>query len=98
MELFSGITGYIVFFLINAGIYAVLTLGLNVQWGYTGLFNVGVAGFYMIGAYASAIVTTGPSTAHIGGLSWPPGRRGRGRPGQRRDRSGDRLAHAPLAG
>ena len=40
---------------------ACVCLGLNVQWGQTGLFNVGVAGFVAIGAYASAILTTPPS-------------------------------------
>ncbi|TIL82243.1 MAG: hypothetical protein E5Y89_05985, partial [Mesorhizobium sp.] len=28
-----------------------LPLGLNLQWGLTGLFNVGLAGFVAIGAY-----------------------------------------------
>ena len=54
----------IVFFLagfgILAGIYAVFTLGLNVHWGYTGLFNIGVAGFFALGAYTSALLTTAP--------------------------------------
>jgi branched-chain amino acid transport system permease protein len=41
-----------------AGIYAVFCLGLNIQWGYTGLFNIGIAGFFCVGAYASALITT----------------------------------------
>jgi branched-chain amino acid transport system permease protein len=41
-----------------AGIYAVFALGLNIQWGYTGLFNIGIAGFFCIGAYTSAMITT----------------------------------------
>lgn len=41
-----------------AGIYAILTLSLNLLTGCTGQFSVGHAGFYGIGAYASAIVTT----------------------------------------
>jgi branched-chain amino acid transport system permease protein len=45
-------------FAMMAGIYAILTLGLNVHWGYTGLFNIGVAGFFAIGAYTSALVTS----------------------------------------
>ena len=53
-----------IFFLISfgilAGVYAVFTLGLNVHWGYTGLFNIGVAGFFAIGAYTSALLTTAP--------------------------------------
>jgi branched-chain amino acid transport system permease protein len=49
---------YGTFFLAFAGIFAVMALGLNLQWGFTGLFNVGVAGFVAIGAYASALLTT----------------------------------------
>jgi branched-chain amino acid transport system permease protein len=41
-----------------AGIFAVFALGLNIQWGYTGLFNIGIAGFFCIGAYTSAMITT----------------------------------------
>lgn len=40
-----------------AGIYALLTLGLNIIWGMTGLINLGMAGFFAFGAYASALVT-----------------------------------------
>ena len=40
---------------------AVLALGLNVQWGYTGQINIGVAGFFAVGAYTSAILTTAPN-------------------------------------
>ena len=57
MEL-SGIIAYLVSLAIMAGIYAVFCLGLNIQWGYTGLFNIGIAGFFCIGAYTSALVTT----------------------------------------
>ncbi|RMF84475.1 MAG: branched-chain amino acid ABC transporter permease [Nitrospinota bacterium] len=49
---------YLISFAIMAGIYAIFALGLNVQWGYTGLFNIGIAGFFAIGAYTSALVTT----------------------------------------
>src|SRR5690554_685800 len=49
---------YITTFILMASIYAVLSLGLNVQWGYTGLFNIGIAAFFAIGAFTSALVTT----------------------------------------
>jgi branched-chain amino acid transport system permease protein len=54
----SGLLSYLVSLLIMGGIYAVFALGLNVQWGYTGLFNIGIAGFFAIGAYTSALITT----------------------------------------
>lgn len=60
MEGFVGVVNYIVFFAITAGTYGVLSLGLNLQWGHTGLFNIGVAGFYAVGAYASALIVGPP--------------------------------------
>ena len=50
----AGIADYFVGFLVMAGIYAVFSLGLNVHWGYTGLFNIGIAGFFALGAYTAA--------------------------------------------
>ncbi len=54
----SGIISYISGFAIMAVIFAVFALGLNVHWGYTGLFNIGIAGFFALGAYTSALLTT----------------------------------------
>jgi len=66
MDTFIGILNYLIFFAITAGIYAVLCLGLNIQWGYTGLFNIGIAGFYAVGAYTSALLSGPPP----GPLDW----------------------------
>lgn len=71
MDQAYGIFLYVVSLLTVGGIYAVLTLGLNIQWGFTGLFNAGIAGFFAIGAYVSAILTTAPSGHHLGGLDLP---------------------------
>ncbi len=75
MDSFIGILNYIIFFSITAGIYAVLCLGLNIQWGYTGLFNIGIAGFYAVGAYTSAFISGFPpeTTAWrvVGGYQLP---------------------------
>jgi branched-chain amino acid transport system permease protein len=54
----SGLFSYVVSLAIMGGVYAVFALGLNVQWGYTGLFNIGIAGFFAVGAYTSALITT----------------------------------------
>lgn len=70
MEL-SGLLNYGVFFLTLAGIYAVLALGLNFQWGYTGILNIGIGAFFAVGAYASAILTTPSTPLHLGGYSMP---------------------------
>jgi branched-chain amino acid transport system permease protein len=55
---------YLVALLTIAAIQALLVLGLNFQYGLTGLVNFGVAGFYAIGAYATAILT-------MAGWPWP---------------------------
>jgi branched-chain amino acid transport system permease protein len=54
------------------GIYGVLCLGLNLQWGFAGLFNAGIAGFFAVGAYATAILTSPESPDYLGGFAWPP--------------------------
>ena len=70
MEL-TGLMFYLVSVLISGGIYAILCLALNVQWGMGGLFNAGIAGFFAVGAYTSALVTTAASTRHLGGFDLP---------------------------
>ena len=63
--------GYATFFLATALSYGIICLGLNLQWGQTGLFNVGVAGFVAIGAYASALLTTPDTPDRFGGFGMP---------------------------
>ncbi|HXD41752.1 MAG TPA: branched-chain amino acid ABC transporter permease [Ramlibacter sp.] len=50
-------TAYLVAVGIVALIYMLLTIGLNLQYGYTGLTNFGVVAFFAIGAYGSALLT-----------------------------------------
>lgn len=49
--------GYLAAIAIIVGIYTLLTLGLNLQFGFTGLINFGHVGFFAIGAYGSALLT-----------------------------------------
>ncbi len=70
MELI-GLLNYAVFMAIFIGIYSLLALGLNIQWGFSGLFNAGIAGFFAVGAYSSAIVTAPESSVHLGGFQMP---------------------------
>lgn len=65
------LVGYGAFFLVTALSYAIICLGLNIQWGQTGLFNVGVAGFVAVGAYASALLTTPETADRFGGFEMP---------------------------
>src|SRR5512136_2055583 len=39
------------------GIYALLTLAVNLHYGYAGLLSFGIVGFVAVGAYTYAIVT-----------------------------------------
>ena len=41
-------------------ISAVMTLGVNMQWGYAGLFNVGIMGFTALGGLAAMLVSMPP--------------------------------------
>ncbi len=41
-------------------ISAVMALGVNIQWGYAGLFNVGIMGFAALGGVAAALVSKAP--------------------------------------
>jgi branched-chain amino acid transport system permease protein len=38
-------------------ISAIMALGVNMQWGYAGLFNVGVMGFVALGGLAAVLVS-----------------------------------------
>ena len=41
-------------------ISAIMALGVNIQWGYAGLFNVGIMGFAALGGVAAVLVATPP--------------------------------------
>lgn len=71
MDALYGYGIYILTLASMGGIYAILVLGLNIQWGFTGLFNAGVAGFIAVGAYTQALLTTPVSARHIGGIELP---------------------------
>lgn len=57
---------YLIFTLTLCGIYALLALSLNLIWGGVGLVNLGLAGFFAVGAYASAITTGAGAPVVIG--------------------------------
>ena len=70
-DLLYGVMMYGISLLTIGGIYAILSLGLNLHWGMTGLFNAGIAGFFAIGAYTSTLLTTAENPNHFGGLNLP---------------------------
>lgn len=51
-------TNYIISMATLGAIYAILALALNVMWGMAGMVNLGIVGFYGVGGYLSALVTT----------------------------------------
>ena len=48
---------YLVAMGVTAGIYALMALGMNVIWGMAGLINLGLVGFFAVGAYTSGLLT-----------------------------------------
>jgi len=43
--------------LIEASAYAIIALGLNIQWGYAGLFNIGIMGFIAVGGFFTMLIS-----------------------------------------
>jgi branched-chain amino acid transport system permease protein len=57
-------------------VFAMLALALNLHWGYTGLFNIGVIGFMAVGIYTTAVLSksaslTEPAAGTTGGFGLP---------------------------
>jgi branched-chain amino acid transport system permease protein len=53
-------------------LYGLLVLGLNLQYGHTGLVNFGHVAFFAVGAYAVAMLSAQDSFAGVSlGLPWP---------------------------
>jgi branched-chain amino acid transport system permease protein len=49
--------------ILNMGlISAIMSLGVNLQWGFAGLFNVGVMGFVALGGLATVLISMPPVT------------------------------------
>jgi len=75
---------YLLTIAVIVGIYVLLSLSLDLQYGFTGLINFGLAGFFAVGAYTSALLTmraglspllSFPAAAILAALlAWPIGR------------------------
>jgi branched-chain amino acid transport system permease protein len=75
-------TAYLVAISIIVLIYLLLSLGLTIQYGLTGLINFGLVGFFAIGAYVSALLAMNgvplplaflAASAMAGLAAWPIG-------------------------
>ena len=52
--------------ILNMGLVsAIMALGVNMQWGYAGLFNVGVMGFVALGGLGAVLVSLPPNGAAL---------------------------------
>ena len=50
-------------FILNMGLVsAIMALGVNLQWGFAGLFNVGIMGFVALGGLAAVLISMPPTT------------------------------------
>jgi len=54
-------------------ISAIMSLGVNIQWGYAGLFNVGIMGFAALGGLTAVLISMPPVAE-----AWSAGARGIG--------------------
>ena len=61
-----GLVNLFTYFATMMGIYGILALSLNFQYGHAGLVNFGVVGFFATGAYVSALVTLAGSPFFVG--------------------------------
>ena len=68
---YGGIFGQLQSVTFLAAAYALVVLALNLHWGYTGLFNIGVAGFMAVGAYGMAVLTAPTEGTTTPGLGLP---------------------------
>lgn len=48
---------YLIFLAISTAIFALFALGLNLQWGFTGLINFGHIAFMTLGAYTTVLLS-----------------------------------------
>ncbi|MFD2175500.1 branched-chain amino acid ABC transporter permease [Rhodobacter lacus] len=51
-------------------ISAILALGVNIQWGYAGLFNTGVVGFLALGGLAPVLIAMPPTEGAFAAGGW----------------------------
>ena len=63
-----GVVSYLTFFGTVVAILAIAVLGLNLQWGNTGLFNGGVVAFFGAGGYGTLILGGTPQPDQLGGF------------------------------
>jgi len=51
-------------------IAAIMALGVNLQWGFAGLFNVGIMGFIALGGLATVLISMPPTEGAMAAGGW----------------------------
>jgi branched-chain amino acid transport system permease protein len=65
---------YLVSILTEGAIFAIMALGLNIIWGWSGDFDLAYYGYVALGAYMTLVLTIGPATPpteYVLGLTLP---------------------------
>jgi branched-chain amino acid transport system permease protein len=57
---------YLVAMGVTAGLYALMALGVNLTWGMAGMVNLGLAGFFAVGGYTTALLTKAGMAIPVG--------------------------------
>ena len=52
---------YLVTVLTEGSIFAIMALGLNIVWGWSGDFDLAFYGYVALGAYMTLVLTIGPA-------------------------------------
>ena len=47
---------YILYIVVQIGLYTLLAVGLNIVCGFTGLLDLGYVGFYLVGGYTAGLL------------------------------------------
>jgi len=71
MPIVGAASGTFAYVATMVGVYAVLSMGLNIVVGYTGLLNLGYAAFYAVGAYTYAIFASRQAAQFMGFGAYP---------------------------
>lgn len=64
---------FLILTLVLVAIYAIAGYMFNIHFGYTGLINLGIAGFFALGAYATGILTTPHKETYFAGETYSVG-------------------------
>jgi len=71
MPIVGAASGTFAYVATMVGVYSILSMGLNIVVGYTGLLNLGYAAFYAVGAYTYGIFASRQAAQFMGFGTYP---------------------------